>query len=417
MAVIEFIEYIKHEIGKKHLPIGIFLDLSKAFDTVNHTILLKKINYYGLSNTELRWFTSYLSNRLQYVTIDNIKSDLKPIESGVPQGSILGPLLFLIYINDLNYVSNYFKSILFADDTSLGTSICFEKYPASIHRTCLKNGHQSIINNEIKKIMTWLQANKLTLNIGKTKYMVFHNPQRQINENFLPKIMINNQQIERVNEFVFLGITINSNCNWKNHIFTTSKKISKTIGLLTKLKFMLPKQCLKMIYFALIHSYLNYGILLWGFEAKNIFNLQKKAVRIITKSHYLAHTDPLFKNEKILKVGDIFKISCLKFYYRLINNMLPVNLSRLFNFSNNDRFKLNHFDCQDSKGKHRIRYYLPKLIQETDLQILNKTRCFAMLGFKSYTKKYILSNYNDSPCTIVDCYACNSASYRSSEII
>ena len=97
--------------------------------------------------------------------------------------------------------------------------------------------------------------------------------------------------------------------------------------------------------------------------------------------------------------------------------MLPVNLSRLFNFSNNDRFKLNHFDCQDSKGKHRIRYYLPKLIQETDLQILNKTRCFAMLGFKSYTKKYILSNYNDSPCTIVDCYACNSASYRSSEII
>merc|ERR1712002_1238614 len=102
---------------------------------------------------------------------------------------------------------------------------------------------------------------------------------------------------------------------------------------------------------------------------------------------------PLFKNEKILKVGDIFKISCLKFYYRLINNMLPVNLSRLFNFSNNDRFKLNHFDCQDSKGKHRIRYYLPKLIQETDLQILNKTRCFAMLGFKSYTKKYILSNY------------------------
>ena len=178
LAATDFIEYIKDEIGKKHLPIGIFLDLSKAFDTVNHKILLQKLKFYGVCNNELNWFKSYLSNRSQYVTIDNYKSDLKPIVSGVPQGSILGPLLFLIYINDINSASKFFKAILFADDSTLGTTICFEKYPAQIHKTCNKIGHQSIINNELNKILIWLRADKLSLNVKKTKYMIFHNPDK-----------------------------------------------------------------------------------------------------------------------------------------------------------------------------------------------------------------------------------------------
>ena len=297
-AAIEFVDNIKQEIGNKHIPLAIFLDLSKAFDTVNHSILLRKLGHYGIRDTELSWFKSYLSNRKQFVEIDGTESDTKIIKSGVPQGSILGPLLFLIYINDLNDVSKFFKAIFYADDSTLICSLCFEERPSKFHKLCLKGRNDSFINNELNKIVVWLQCNKLKLNIKKTKYMLFHNPQRRVVQEMYPRITIDGNEIEKVEEFNFLGIIINSHCNWNNHIATLSKKISKNIGLLSKLRYILSKHCLKLIYFALIQSYLNYGILLWGFEAQKLFRLQKKAIRIITKSNFLAHTDPLFKKRK-----------------------------------------------------------------------------------------------------------------------
>ena len=143
--------------------------------------------------------------------------------------------------------------------------------------------------------------------------MIFHNRQAQLSRKCLPTLKINGVSIERVKEFRFLGIVLNENLTWSNHIDYISIKISKIIGIMSCLKNYLPKSCLKFIYLALIHSHLNYGILVWGYECKKIFKLQKKAVRILSKVHYLDHTDPLYKKENILKVDDIFKIQSYKF--------------------------------------------------------------------------------------------------------
>ena len=191
---------------------------------------------------------------------------------GVPQGSILGPLLFLIYINDMVNSSESFKFINFADDTTLITKIN--------------------INDELAKF--WLKANKLSLNVNKTKAIAFHMPQKIIQ---LPLLHIAGTTIEFVDNFHFFGLTINKHLTWTSHINILSAEISKTIGILNSLKHFLPHDILRTIYNSLIVCHLNYGILLWGTQlAENdkLHKLLKKAVRIITSNSYLSHSEPLF---------------------------------------------------------------------------------------------------------------------------
>ena len=177
-ASLEITDIITKELDRGKLPIGIFLDLSKAFDTLDHNILLKKLKHYGIRDTELKWFKSYLTNRTQYVSFDGIHSSMLPITTGVPQGSILGPLLFIIYMNDIHRACKHFHPILFADDTNLTSSLCsFNEEQNTPDRMIYLS---QVINNELKEIQKWLELNKLSLNVKKTKYMIFHNHQRDI---------------------------------------------------------------------------------------------------------------------------------------------------------------------------------------------------------------------------------------------
>ena len=271
-AAIELTVTLLQNLDNGEIPIAIFLDLSKAFDTLDHAILLKKLEHYGIQDTPLNWLTSYPSNRLQFVQMGDVLSDTLPISTGVPQGSILGPLLFLLYVNYNHLASNKFNAILYADDTTLVGPLCSFKYNRNINDN---NNISNHINAELNEISEWLSCNKLYINAPKTKYMLFHFPQRRITDIDL-SLKINDQRIDRVHEFNFLGTIIHETLEWTRHIDKVANKISRTIGIINKLKHVLPVYTLKTMYDALIVPHLNYNILLWGFNSNRMSKLQQQ---------------------------------------------------------------------------------------------------------------------------------------------
>ena len=264
LAAFELSDGILFDLDIGNTPLAIYLYLSKAFDTLNHSILLKKLQINDADKTSLAWFNNYLSNRHHFVEIENVKSNLVTLDLGVLQGSILGPLLFIIYVNDIYHSSDFFNFILYADDTSLYNSL-FR----------LRNVTSDDINRELQKIYFWLYINKLSLNISKSKYMIFHHSRRKIEQNTL-NLKLHNIDIERVTSFKFLGIVFDENLTWKYHISMITKSISRSVGILCKLKHYVPIYVLKILYNSLIVAHINYGLLVWGYNNKQIVLLQKK---------------------------------------------------------------------------------------------------------------------------------------------
>ena len=303
-ALLNFIDKVAHALDNSSHLVGIFLDFSKAFDTINHDILLFKLSHYGVRGKALEWFRSYLSNRRQYVFLNDHTSNMQNVNCGVPQGSLLGPLLFIIYINDFCKSSDVLSFILFADDSNLFYS----------HRN--PNSLVNVVNSELEKVTQWIKANKLSLNLQKNKYMLFSN-----SIDTLPKnIIFDDTPLEVVLFITFLGITVDNKLSWKYHIDNTCKIISRNIGIINKLKFHFPTSSLLMLYSSLILPYLNYGILTWGNTQQTLLNrlllLQKKSLRIIYHSAPLSHTDPLFVNGRLLKTNDLYLLHLGQFMYK-----------------------------------------------------------------------------------------------------
>ena len=328
-AILQLAKEIYESFGKQEYTLGVFVDLSKAFDTVNHNILLMKLEYFGLKNEHINWFKSYLSNRQQFVSYDNNKqSSNKNINCGVPQGSILGPLLFLLYVNDSCNASNILKPIMFADDTNLFFSAKNIKH---LFQTMKK---------ELIIIQDWFNANKLSLNVTKTKYSFFHSlssadkiPLR------LPELKINNTVIKREEKMKFLGVLLDENITWRPHIKCIESKISKNLGILYKARYFLNSACTKQLYFSFIHTYLNYGNIPWGSTNKSKLNVilrrQKHASRIIYFKDKYTHARPLLKEMNALNIYQLNINNTLLFMHKVKNNTTPNIFKQSFNINTN----------------------------------------------------------------------------------
>ena len=394
--MLELVDRITQHLDKGTTPINVYLDLSKAFDTLDHNILLHKLKYYGIEGTALRLFESYLNERQQYVDLDGTNSNYNRILTVVPQGPILGPLLFIIYINDIAQSSNHFNFIIYADDTTLCSTLKI-------------NADATQLNRELNNVSHWLNLNKLSLNVKKTKAMVFRMPQKKIIQ---PNIQINGSNIEFVENFIFLGITINNKLNWNRHINKVTNKISKTVGILNKLRSFLPSDVLQTIYNTLILPHLIYGILAWGRQTNAIHTIQKRAIRIIAASKYNAHTEPLFKQLNLLKASDICKLQELKFYHKLINRQLPkyfecfvyqTNLD-LHNYNTRRGHRLHIPRINHTFAQLNIRHSVIQTVNNMPNNVIDKIRTHN-LRFSNYAKNYFISTY-ETTCEIANCYVC-----------
>jgi hypothetical protein len=351
---------------------------------------------------------------------NNLTSSLKEVNIGVHQGSILGPLLFLPYINDLPNASN-FCSLLFADDTTLVD--CDVNIDILIERT----------NREFKKVCEFFRANKLVLHPAKTKFILYSKTKIKEIEIFCDNNNLNQndpnliQPIGRVGvdceekSVKFLGILIDDELNFKHHLSLIRSKLSKSLFQIRKAKNFLAKESLILLYYAIFHSHLAYATIVWSSANQSlindIFKLQKKAIRLITLSKYNAHTEPIFKKLNILPLPDLITFFQVQFVHRFIDNLLPQSFSNTWTRNNDRNIGQNAMQLRNYQSlhipftrtvqmSHLPFFYLPKIwnnFPDNTIKNINTKQLF-----DENLKQYFLNDLNETVvCDRLFCPACS----------
>ena len=304
-AILETLENLNSATDDEKVTCAIFLDFSKAFDTINHQILLDKLSKYGIRGLPHAWFSSYITNRKQYVKVGNTESSLKTITCGVPQGSTLGPLPFLLYINDLPESSKKLTFRIFADDTNIFYS---SKDPEQLQR---------VINEELGNVLKYCVANMLSINFKKTHYMLITSPRKKVN------VRLSVCDIEQKSQIKYLGVFIDC-LRWDAQLQHVNNKITKNTGILYKLRYYVSINTLKQLYYTLIYPYLNYGLMSWGTacqtKLKKIKISQNKCLRCIFFADKRENAKPYFILLEILKLENIFKLKIGSLVHKLQYN-------------------------------------------------------------------------------------------------
>ena len=328
----------------RQVAAGIYLDLARAFDTVNTTILLQKLLKYGISGNSLSLLTSYLTGRSHRLKFDDVISGAKGVTCGVPQGSVLGPLLFLVYINDLHLTCPEAQFFLFADDTAI-----FYSAPSLMEL-------QRKITSSFSKITTWMHANRLTLSAPKSYYQLYACGGRDSNNNL--DILVGNTKLCRAQTVKYLGVLVDENMKFKSHIDKVSAITSRNLGIINRAKHLLNKKLRLTLYNALVLPYFTYCLPIWGANYEStlrpIVTIQKRAVRMIAGLGPMTHCSPLFKELKILKLCDLLKYHTLLIMHDVLFGIAPRVIINKFNMhaSVRDTRTPQHFSLvlQSSSG-------------------------------------------------------------------
>jgi len=394
-AVLKMINFISDSLNRGEYVVGVFLDAMKAFDSVNHEILFSKLENAGIRGIALLWFKSYISGRNQKVKVGESWSDLQDINISVLQGSILGVILFVIFINDLHNASNVALQVLFADDNSGFTA---HKNLEELNK---------ITNTELDKICSWYTANKLAIHPAKSKFILFKSQFDNLpNQTYFPLFLnMNNQNefnltkvkmLENIpnsenSNLRVLGVLFDQNLNLSDHTKALHAKLSRGLYSLRQVKNIFSTEILKLIYNANFQSHLNYCSNILSICNKTtldpIIKIQKKAIRIVDKKSYNAHTGPIFKEHGILPVEKQIEYSSLLFMHDYLNDRLSTSFEHTWvkNLQLHHNYQLRNADDLHIKP-HKYEYlrkhpflYFPSLWNDLDInikQIESKT-CFA----------------------------------------
>ena len=302
----------------------VFIDLKKAFDTVDYLILCRKLESYGVLHRELAWFGSYLSNRVQYCRVNGVHSQIENIEIGVPQGSCLGSLLFLVYINDLPRALNNSIISMYADDTSL----CFKSKDLSRLNEAL--------NEDLSHLDTWMISNKLSLNVAKPQSTLVPTKARRnvldrSNQNL--QLKIHGTELEVASKIKYLGVYLDNSLDWKDQVRAVSLEVSRGLGLLKHANKFLPLSALTSLYTSIIEPYFRYCCSLWGCAGTTKINrlqkLQNRAARIATNSSFDTPSNQLIEKQGWKIINELTDIESKTMVFKSLNELAPPYLRSL----------------------------------------------------------------------------------------